>query len=145
MKKVVLTLVLTLIVITASFRAQVSQLMKPAGNSKEINISIKPAGDYSGRVYAGAKAQVNISLIKVKRKKTEVIWEKEYPDVKLNQLDAVCTSLDRTVYVDSLRSRREKLYIRYTITYKSNKSVLKVEQSKALSADTPSDECCISL
>ncbi|MEI6950060.1 hypothetical protein V9K67_22935 [Paraflavisolibacter sp. H34] len=146
MKKVLMTLVLTLIVITASFRAQVGHLIKPAaGNSKEINISIKPAGDYQARVYAKARAQVNVELIKVNKKNTEVIWENQYPDVKLNQLETMGASLDQTVRVDSLRKRKEKLYARYTITYKSGKSVLKVEQSKALRTDSPSDELCINL
>src|SRR5687767_4096050 len=129
MKRVILTVVLTMIVATASFRAQVRSLIYPGQPaSKEINFYIKAPEAYRAAAYAEAQATLNISLLKVKRRKTEVIWQNEYPAVNLNELAGMKDALHQMVRINNLLGYKEQVMVYYTVTYQSDSSMLEVAQ-----------------
>src|SRR5438094_551060 len=113
MKKLILTLTLTMAVVTASFHAQVRQWIMPEPRtSKNINLNVNAGSAYQSGVYAGTVARLHVTVTKVKGNQVVLLQKNEYPDWKLNGFPAGL--LNQTTYIPNVVDSKEQIVIHYT-------------------------------
>jgi hypothetical protein len=127
MRKIFFTLVLSMVVITASFHAQVKRyVIKESKTNKTINIAVAPSDGYHLKEYANCEAKLDYTVIKIRGGVVDTIVQKQLPKFKLKDLSLFAKAFNENIEVKDVAFKKEKLVVGYTITYLSNGSVLKV-------------------
>jgi hypothetical protein len=123
-----------MIVATASFHAQVKQWIYPEKTiSKNISLNVSAGSEYSSRAYANSVAMLQYTVIKVKGNKSVVLLENVYPELELKKLHLLSPAFLQNIHISGVNDNKEQIIINYTITYKSNGSVLKIQNSRYIS------------
>jgi len=144
MKKLLLTVVLTLMVITASFHAQIIQWIHPQkAISKNIHLTLSSENNYGHQVYANSSAQLGITVIKLHGRKIDTLLVKEYPEFKLKNLSALSKKFNETISVLDVADNKEQIIVSYSITYKSQGSILKIKSVKWVDKRVTDDQVMI--
>lgn len=139
MKKWMLTLVLLIGIGAASFHSPVKNWVRPEQTiNKSIDLNVSAGSAYQLPAYKNSKAALQVTLLKVKGKKTEVLWENEYPELELKKFP-LTQSFTQRVRIANVADKKEQVFVHYTIVYKSKKSVLKIQRQKPV-AKGPKDE-----
>lgn len=146
MKKLILTVTLTMAVVTASFHAQVKEWIIPEETTTKNVLLHVSAGDvYHAKVYDASAAQLHLTVIKIKGKQIRVIMENDYPELKLNQFPDLSQSFNQKIQIADVTDSKEQIVINYVVTYTTKGSVLKIENNKFLAKGNINDELKISI
>jgi hypothetical protein len=141
MKKLLLTLTFTTVVVTASFHAQVLHWIRPEKTiSKEIHLNVAADFNYSCRVYDHSFAKVSLTILKIKGNEMDTLWEKQYPDVPLKKFPSLKQALRQTIHIPGVVDSKEQIVLSYTITYTSKESILQIQKHKFVSKGKSNDQ-----
>jgi hypothetical protein len=144
MKKLFFTVIFTLAVVTASFHAQVKNLVHPEHKiNKSINMTISTDNNYSPRIYANSEAMLDYTIVKVRGRHIDTLMQSQYPSYKLRKLSSLARVFNQTIEIPNVADRKEQIVIFYTITYKTKGSVLKVQSQKLVARGVTEDQLCI--
>ena len=142
MKKLISIFVFALMLITASFYAQVKQWIRPISTvDKNIVLTISPDNSYRHKVYDHTSAQLNVTVIKWSRFKRDTLVTKDYPEFKLKNLAAVSKRFNETIHIPD--AGRGPIVINYNITYKWKGSILEIKNLKRMDKGMAQDQLLI--
>ncbi len=144
MKKL-LILLPVLFIVTLVFSSNLSFFNYTKMVRKEISLSIFTKSDYSSAAYDNAQAIVEVTVSKKDENKTIVIDKKTYKAMQLKQFPAANNAIAKKLFVAGTFSGHEVLIITYTITYNSNDSIIKFENSGMKDKQTSEDNINISI
>lgn len=104
----------------------------PAENRTEqtIHIALGSEQRYASPVYANAKADVTVRIIKWKGDKPQVVWQKEINDINLQQHAGVQEFLAKDVELPQVANSRDRVTVNYLITYKDRGSEMQLQYNK---------------
>jgi len=132
MKKFLLTLMLSTGVLAASFHAQVKHWICPEKMvSKNISLNVQGDKVYKSPSYAKCLAKLDVQIIKIKGSQMEMLWENKYQEMELKKFP-LTEGVTQKVHIPAFAENKEQIFVRYTITYKSKGSVLKVQNNQFL-------------
>lgn len=145
MKKLTLVLLLVMVVVLASFRTQVTEWMYPEKTtSKSISLNVSAGSAYEAKEYKNSVARLQLTIIKVKGNETEVLWENEYPELELRKFP-LNQAFTQKIRITEVLDSKEQIIVHYTITYKTNESVLTVQNQKQISKGKSEEELEINI
>ncbi|MBD0376736.1 MAG: hypothetical protein ICV51_14040 [Flavisolibacter sp.] len=146
MKKLILTLVLTVAVIATSFYAQIKNCIYPEKTiSKDISLKVFAGSDYSAKAYDHSVAKLHITVFKVQGNENTIVLEKEYPALHLEKFPSLTQTVDQTLHISGVVDSREQIVIVYTIKYKTKGSVLTIENAKWVAKGIEKDQLHITI
>jgi hypothetical protein len=133
MKKIILEIILGLTLPTAIFHTQLFGLFSAdKAVNKEINLSIARDGSYNQKVYDSSVASIHVIIFKVANNKQTILWDKTYADLQLKQYPTVANALQQTITVHNIKDKKEKLFVTYSVTYKTNGNKMLIENGTSL-------------
>ena len=120
-------------VLATSFHAQIKHWICPEKMvSKNISLNVQGNKVYKFPAYAKCMAKLDVQIIKIKESQIEMLWENKYQEMELKKLPLTQVVLQK-VRIPVFAENKERIFVRYTITYRSNESVLKIQDDQLLS------------
>ena len=120
-------------VLAASFHAQIKHLIRPEKMvSKNISLVVQGDKVYKFPTYAKCMAALDVQIIKIKGSQIEMLWENKYQEMELKKFPLNQVVLQK-VHIPAVAENKEQIFVRYTITYRSNESILKIQDDQLLS------------
>ncbi len=146
MKKLILTLVLTIAIVATSFYAQIKNCIYPEKTvSKDISLKVFAGSDYSAKAYNHSVAKLHLTVFKVIGKESTIVLKKEYPALHLKKLHSLTQTVDQTLHISGVVDSREQIVIVYTITYKTKGNILTIENAKWIAKGIQKDQLHITI
>ena len=119
-------------VLATSFHAQIKNWIRPEKMvSKNISLNVQGDKVYKFPAYAKCMAKLDVQIIKIKGSQIEMLWENKYQEMELKKFPLTQVVMQK-VHIPAFAENKEQIFVRYTITYRSNESVLKIQDDKFL-------------
>ena len=144
MKKL-LILLPVLFLVTFVFPSNLSFFNHTQLIHKEINVSVFSESNYNSAAYNDAQAVVEVTVSKIDENKTVVLNKKTYKAMELKQFPSAANAINKKLMVTDNLSGNEALMVTYSITYNSNGSVIKFQNSKLVNKKTAKDNINIKI
>ena len=145
MKKFVLTLMLCTGVLATSFHAQIKQWIRPEKMvSKNISLTVQGDKVYKFPAYAKCMATLYVQIIKINGSEMERLWENKYQETELKKFPVTQVVLQK-VHIPAFAENKEQIFVRFTITYRSNDSVLEIQDDQFLSKEAADQQVNIKI
>lgn len=146
MRKIIFTIILSMAFITASFHAQVKKLViNERKMNKNIHMAISARNNYSSHTYKYCEARINYTVIKVRGAKRDTLIQKQFLPFKLKELPSLAKEFDEKIAINDVADRREQVLIKYTVTYSSKGSILRVNHEQLISRGVQADSVRIDI
>lgn len=144
MKKLLIFLPVMFIV-TLVFPNNISLFSSYQQVQKEINVSTFTNNNYSAAAYGNAKASVEVIVSKVNDDKVMVLNRKTFNTLTLRQYPSATNAINNKVKIAGSLKGSDMLMVTYIITYNTDGSVLKLQNSELISKETLKDNININI
>ncbi len=112
---------------------------------KEINLAMFTNNNYSASSYDAARASVEVTVSKVNENKVTVLNRKTFNFLQLKQYPCAANAINNTVKIAGNLKSSDLLMVTYTITYNTDGSVLRFQNSELISKETLKDNIKINI
>ena len=131
MKKLVLTLVFSAVVVAASFHAQIkSFVFSEKAINKNISLNVSAGSAYQSKIYTRSAAKLQLVVFKITGNETEQLWEQNYPTLKLSKFPTLTHMFHQTIFIPGVFDSKEQIVIQYTVTYQTKEDILTIKNVK---------------
>lgn len=146
MKKGILILAVFLICGAATlYGKKISQMIFEKPENKTVRFLVFAGTDYSAPVYKKEKANVLLTISRVKDGKQEVIWQEVLDKGSVRNFPEYSKAMYRQVRVHNVFDSRETLVAYYQVSYHSRASKMSYVQGGTLSLGSQLDSLQISI
>lgn len=132
-------------IVTLVFPNNISLFSHYQQVQKEINLAMFTSNNYSSAAYNNSKASVEVIVSKVNDNKVTVLNRKTFDTRNLKQYPSVENSINNQVKINGNLKSSDMLMVTYTITYDTDGSVLKMQNSEYISKETVKDNIKINI
>lgn len=103
--------------------------------TKNLSINIYKGVNYASRVYDNTTAQVKIVVEKVNKHNRQVVYENELAARELKSFPDLKSAAARNISIPYFDSKKDKLEVKYILTYNSNGSELSMQYNQEVKSN----------
>jgi hypothetical protein len=107
---------------------------------KDINLAVFSNSNYNLPAYDDAKATIEVTISKVDASTTTILSKKTFTALQLKQYPAAASAINNKLSISGNIKNNEVLLVTYTITYDTNGSILKFQNSEVINKQTTNDD-----
>ena len=130
----------------AVYGTQIWDYVKPNDiMTKEISFSIAPENNYSSAAYSNSKATVHVVVTKVRGNKQTIVWDKTFDTIQLKNYPRLNEAFAENVKIPGVIDNKEKLVVKYIITYDNKGSILQLQSGEDVSTGNEKNNLMIGI
>ena len=132
-------------VLATSFHAQIKHWIRPEKMvSKNISLNVQGDKVYKFPAYAKSMAKLDVQIIKIKGSQIDTLWENKYQEMQLKKFPLAQVVLQK-VHIPAFAENKEQIFVRYTITYRTNESILEIQDDQFLTKGAADEQVNIKI
>ncbi len=146
MKKIILLTSVIAIFAAVIFNARIKEVVNPEKPvSKDISLAVYAGGNYSASVYDASKAQLHVTISKMKGHRESILWQKTFDAMELKNIPSECNAISQIVHINNVFEKKEELIVTYTLTYDSKGSILQRYSGEVLAKGNHANKLLIGI
>ena len=124
MKKKLIIVAAALMLASSSGLLIASNALKEIAVNKNINVEVYKTASYISPVYDNTTASLEVTVVKVKDGKRNIVWQHSYKATELKNFPQSDKPFTEKIAVTNINDRKDKLEVYYKVTYNSEGSIL---------------------
>ena len=92
--------------------------------NKSINVEVYKTASYISPVYANSTATLEVTVIRVKNNKRDIVWQHAFQPTELKNFPESDRPITQKISIPNVNDKKETLEVYYKVTYNSAGSIL---------------------